>query len=178
MTERVSTGIQPGRAWVGSQAMNITVTKHIDAPPHLVFDMLSDFENAPQRVEGIQRVEMLTDGPVGVGTRFRETRTMMKREATEELAITEFDRPRHYAVEADSCGCHFRTDVRVSGESGGSRVEMVTTSRATTLLAKLMTPLGVMMAGTMRKCLEADLDDVKRAAEQEASSPVAGARHG
>jgi len=62
--------------------MQFTLDKHIAAPPMRVFAAASDFRNAPQRIHGIKKVEMLSTGPVGVGTRFKETRVLFKKEAT------------------------------------------------------------------------------------------------
>ena len=62
----------------------VSVSTQIAAPVAEVFALFTDLKNAPGRVKGIKRIELLTNGPVGVGTRFRETRVMFKRDATEE----------------------------------------------------------------------------------------------
>jgi hypothetical protein len=43
----------------------------IAVPAERAFAAMTDFANAPQRIFGIKRVELLTDGPPRVGTRFR-----------------------------------------------------------------------------------------------------------
>jgi hypothetical protein len=45
-----------------------------------VFGFLTDGANAPRVVPSVVRVEKLTDGPVGAGTRYRETRLMNGKE--------------------------------------------------------------------------------------------------
>ena len=80
----------------------LTTSKFVQAPPEATFDAFTDLRSAPDRIEAITALEVLGDGPVGVGTRFRETRVVFKREATEEMEITAFDRPNSYAVEAES----------------------------------------------------------------------------
>ena len=65
-----------------------TVKKHVNAPPELVFAKASDFANAPSFIGAIKKVEILTPGPIQAGTRFKETRVMFKREATEEMEVT------------------------------------------------------------------------------------------
>ncbi len=77
--------------------MNFICEQQVAAPPEKVFAMMSDFANAPQRISGISKVEMLTDGAVGVGTKFKETRVMLGKEATETMEVTTFD-PNKIAV--------------------------------------------------------------------------------
>lgn len=143
----------------------IILTKQINAPPDVVFAVASDLANAAQHVQGIERIELLTPEPVGVGTRWKETRKIMCREATETLEITAFDPPHSYRVEADSCGCHYVSTFRFTPEAGGTRVELEVGGHATTFMAKLMSPLSGLMAGTMKKMIDQDLEDLKRVAE-------------
>ena len=142
------------------------MTKHVAAPVDVVFDIASDLAHATEHVRGIEKIELLTSGPIGVGTKWRETRRMMAREATETLEITAFDRPRTYTVGCDSCGCYFQTVFQFEPHAGGTAVTLEVTTKAQTFMAKLMSPIGNLMMGkVMRKCIEDDLDDVKRVAE-------------
>ena len=142
----------------------------INAPQETVFQACSDFANAPSRIPGIKRVEMLTSGPVGVGTRFKETRVMFKREATEEMEVTKFDRPRSYTLGCQSCGCVFESTCRCEPEAGGTRVTLDFNTKAVSLMAKLMTPLSWLMMGSMKKCIMKDFEDIKASVER---APVA-----
>ena len=81
--------------------MNFSIS--VNAPCEQVFDVFADFKNAPARVDGIEKVEMVTGDDVGVGTKFRETRVMFGRESTEEMEVTEFEPGKKYTVEANSC---------------------------------------------------------------------------
>ena len=56
-----------------------SVDRHVDAPPEVVFAHASDFRRAPEFITAIAKMEILTSGPVGAGTRFRETRMMFGR---------------------------------------------------------------------------------------------------
>ena len=142
--------------------MGLQVSRLIPAPPEVVFEACSDFAGAAERISAIEKVEMLTDGPVGVGTRFRETRTMFGKAATEEMEVTRFEPNRSYTLEADSCGSHFVSRLDFVAEPGGCRVTMDVEARAVTLMAKLMSPLCWFMGGMMKKCLEQDLADMER----------------
>ena len=144
---------------------NFMITKNIAAPPSAVFALFADLERCPQHIKDITKLEIVTNGPVGVGTRFRETRKMYGREHTEEMQITAFDPPLSYEVTCLSCGAEIRCEFRFVPENGGTRLELSTHTRSITFFAKLFTPLSWLMMGSMKKCMEKDLDDLKKAAE-------------
>ena len=144
------------------------IKKHFDAPLESVFELISDFRRAAENVRGIEKLELLTDGPIGVGTRFRETRIMFGKEATEEMEVTAFDPPRGYTVECESCGCLYHAEYYLVGDIAGTHVRLTVTTRPVTLAAKLMSPLALLMSGPMKKCMEADLDDLRAVAESRA----------
>ena len=64
----------------------ITTSVWIDAVPEEVFAVATSFGGCAEWLSGVKEASVLTAGPVGVGTRFRETRIMGGREATEGLA--------------------------------------------------------------------------------------------
>jgi len=151
--------------------MRISVDTHIAAPVEMVFALCTDFKNAPGRIKGIKKIELLNDEPVGVGLRFRETRIMFGREASEEMEITSFEPNRSYTLGCNSCGCVYTSVLRFQPDNGGTKLTMDFDAKPVTFMAKLMTPLGWLMQGTMRKCVQQDLDDIKAYAEE----PPAGA---
>ncbi len=145
---------------------SFTLCKHINATPKEVFSVASDFKNAATNFSGIERLEVLTNGPIGCGTRFRETRVMFGRESTEELEITAFDIPHNYAIECDSCGCHLLAKYQFIPDIAGTHVRVTFDSSPVTIFAKLMSPLAILMSGPMKKMIDKDLDDLKTTAEQ------------
>ena len=102
----------------------ITASKRVSAPLESVWNVMADLENAADRIQAIVKLEVLTDGPVGLGTRFRETRIMFKKEATEEMEITAWDPPNSYTTEADGCGCHYTTVFTCERDGDGTKVTM------------------------------------------------------
>lgn len=151
----------------------VVVSVDVHAPADRVFEAVSDMPNAADRVSGITRIEMLSDGPVGAGTRWRETRTMFGREATEEMWITEFDPPNRYVVEARSHGAHYLTPVTVEPVGAGlTRLSMSFGATPETLAAKIMSRIMPGMRRMVRKCLQQDLDDIKAWCERE--QPASG----
>ncbi len=143
-----------------------TTSIRVNAPQKQVFDALADVDRAPERMSGIRRVERLTDGPVGKGTRWRETRIMFKKEATEELEMTAFDPPRGYTVGCKSCGCVYSSTFRVRPEGRESVLELEFTGRGTNVLSKAMSALmAPFMKKVMLKCINQDLADLKASIE-------------
>lgn len=141
--------------------MKLTIETEVAAPIERVFEAMTDLRNAPARCSGIKSLELLTEGPVGAGTRFRETREMFGKEAVEEMEVTAFTPPSSYTVEGDSCGAHFTSTFTFTPHGDGTRVVMQMTSRANTVMAKLMTPVGWLFRGVMKKAIRKDLDDLK-----------------
>lgn len=145
--------------------MKAEVTRQIAAPIESVFDVFTDLPRAADRISGIESVEMLTDGPFAVGTRWKETRKMMGKLATETMWITAVELNRSYTAEAESCGTHYTTMFTFEPADGGTRVTMSFAGQPMTLLAKLMSPLGRLMSGAIKKMLAKDLDDLAAACE-------------
>jgi carbon monoxide dehydrogenase subunit G len=153
--------------------VSFTIRKHFEAPPERVFEVCTDLRSAAKHIGGIRKLEVLGDGPIGVGTRFRETRVMFKRDCTEEMEIVSFDPPKSYAVGCESHGCRYRTDFRVTASGGGSQLEMTFEAEPQTLLAKMM---GVLFRGMIKSCMremEKDLEDLKAVAEGKATAVAA-----
>ncbi|QDT39023.1 SRPBCC family protein [Stratiformator vulcanicus] len=151
--------------------MKFTLDRFVNAPADVTFETFSDFENSPEYIEAIERLEMLTDQPVGVGTKFRETRTMFGKEATEEFEVIEFDRPRRYVLRSYSCGAEYLCEFEFAEDGGGSRATSTVSTQAQTFFAKLFSPIGVLMSGTMKRLIAKDLADGAAAAEAKANPP-------
>jgi len=142
--------------------MQIEVSRQINAPLEQVFEVFTDLPNAPDRITGIVSVEMLTDGPMAEGTRWKETRKMMGKEATETMWITTFDPPNRYVAEAESCGTHYISILSFEPNDGGTSVTMSFEGKPLTLVAKLFSlPMGFLMKGMLRKMVAKDLEDQK-----------------
>ena len=65
----------------------------IDRPIEDVFAFFSNFENSPLWGRTIKTVKD-SDGPVAVGTVFREEAKLMGRQVKHQSEVTEFDPPR------------------------------------------------------------------------------------
>lgn len=147
----------------------VKVSVTVRAPQEKVFEISSNIVDSAKVISGIQSIEPLTEGPVKPGFKWRETRIMFGKEATEEMWIDAFEPPHRYTVLAESHGCKYHSEIRVdpSGSDPQSCVlSMNFSGEGTTFFAKLMSAvMGWMMMGSVRKALQKDLEDVKAAAE-------------
>ena len=150
------------------------LTKRVPAAADAVWQVMTDIPNAAENISGIDRVEMLTDGPVRKGTRWKETRTVFKREATEEMEITEWTPPRSYTADCVSCGMHFRWHLSV--EPAGENESVVQMDIETKPLSFTAKVTGALMNGMMKKqcakAFEKDLDDVVQVLANQPRSAV------
>jgi len=138
------------------------IRENIDAPPEKVFQIFADLSNAERNIESIKKIEMLTEGAVGQGTRWRETREIFGKQATEEMWISDWRPPRAYTVACDSCGVHYETELVFQGSGSGTEVVMRMHVKPQTLKAKLLAPLGILFAGVFKKCMRKDIDDLRK----------------
>lgn len=145
----------------------IEVSTQIDAPVERVFALFTDLGKAEENIDGIKKLELLTSGPIGKGTQFRETRVMLGKEATEEMEITEFEPNESYRVEAESCGAKYITKYSFQPKGDTTVVRMSFEGKPLTFAAKLMSPAMLLMAKSVRQCLESDMACLKRIAESE-----------
>jgi len=145
----------------------ITVSRHVDAPPDRVWAILTDLEHSPEVIRAIGSVEVHTGPSFDVGTRWTETRTMMGRTASETMEVTAVDPGRSYVVEAGSGGTHYRSEFHIGPDGGGTALTMTFAGQPSGLGGRIMAAtLGRLVAGSTRKALAADLDDIAQASER------------
>ena len=143
----------------------ITANLHIAAPIEEVFAQATDFPAAASRIDGIVRVEMLTDGPVGHGTRWRETRILFGREASEQLEVTRFQPPDHYTLRARNHGTEYERSFRSVERNGGTDVELTFRATPVTVGARIASFLTrPLVKQALRGCAR-DLEQLKRSIE-------------
>lgn len=140
----------------------------INRPRPEVFAAFCDLERAAERITAIDEVVVLTSGPFAVSTRWRETRTVMGKQAKEEMQVTKLEPDAMYRAEAESRGAHYVSDLTFEdAPGGGTKVTMAFSGRATTRAGKLMSCMVVLFARMTRKMLQRDLDDMRMTLEQD-----------
>ncbi|MEM6396309.1 MAG: SRPBCC family protein [Bacteroidota bacterium] len=143
--------------------MQLSSSIQIDASRQAIWDTITDWEGLADRISGIQSVEIL-EQPENtlIGFKWKETRVMFGKEATETMWITEASAPNYYEVGAASHGSEYETTFRISGDSQPYELEMHFKGTPQTTGAKIMnTLLGWMFKGATKKALHQDLEDIK-----------------
>jgi uncharacterized membrane protein len=143
----------------------IILETHIHAPVSRVFGLATDIPNVPSVIPGITRVELLSEpGHTGLGTRWRETRKVMGKEATVVIEITSLEVDKHCVMTCFMQKTRYDTRFDFAAHEAGTQVKMTTTAEAPGFFSKLF---AAMMGGMMKKGLEDDLQALKRAAEKQ-----------
>ena len=147
--------------------MNVQVEVTVNAPIADVWAVVTDIPNAAENMSGVDDVEVLEKPAVGlVGLKWKETRTIGGRSATETMWITDVEEEAYYTTEARSHGASYRTDIRVTDAADGTLLSMDFRADAQSLGAKIMSAvLGFMIKRSVKKALQKDLEDLKAAAE-------------
>ena len=155
----------------GLAVPRFTVSKVFPAPPAEVFALFTDLDRLPARVKDITKIERLTDGPVGAGTKYNESRIVFKKEATVTFEVTAYEPPARFETVAHSCGAEYRTDHRFAPDGTGTRVDLTLTTRAESWFAWLFTPLAYLMMPMLKKSLVGDLNGMEAALAGKAPTP-------
>jgi len=130
----------------------------IDAPQQRVWDVLSDLERWPQRIETVDTLELLTPAPIATGTQVRLRQPKLP-EGTWEVTV--WDAPSYFEWRQKASGV---TNV------AGHRVEALGKGRArltlTVELRGLLVPLfGRLYRDLTNRYLTLECEGMKRAAE-------------
>ena len=145
-----------------------SLTQHINAPADKVWAVISDIPGSAATLSGIEAVQMLSDGPYGEGTRWKETRKMMGRSETVEMWVSQADPPRSTTVKALQGGADYTTRFILADRDGGTDLtltfgaELVNPTRWSKLAMAVFGKLGMNMT---RKALAKDLADIAAKAE-------------
>ncbi|MFD0265619.1 SRPBCC family protein [Streptomyces sp. NPDC127106] len=155
----------------------VVVEREMAAPVERVWRALTDLESMPDVVSGVDAVEVLTPGPFRVGTRWRETRRMFGKRATEEMYVTVCDAPERYVAEADNAGMHYVSEFRLTERSPSRTAVTMTFSAAPAARGKqpgvVMRLLNRLGTKAVAKAVMKDLSDVAASVERDAG-PAAG----
>jgi carbon monoxide dehydrogenase subunit G len=145
-----------------------SLTQHIHASPEKVWSVISDIPGSAGTLSGVQSVQMLSDGPYGEGTRWKETRTMMGKSETVEMWVAQADPPRSTTVKALQNGADYTTRFNLAERGGGTDLtltfgaEVANPGLLSRIAMALFGKLGMQMT---RKALAKDLAEIAAKAE-------------
>ncbi len=103
----------------------------VETTPSKVFERLTDLDRAHHFMPDIVKIERLDDGPLAVGSKWRETRKIklfgfLPVKAAATIEVTEFEKNKGYTtVSADDCNwASYSFKVR-SGGAGKTKVDLL-----------------------------------------------------
>jgi hypothetical protein len=152
--------------------MRIEASIDIAAPPTAVFAHVADIMNWPKNIDAIEHIEVLTAGPIGMGTRFRETRLMHGRKVRTELAIDAFDPPLRMRMVAQVHGSRYVMTHSVAALARGSRLTLLCEVMPVAWWARMLAALTRFLRGRLQKAISADLADLRDAVEGRRIAPA------
>lgn len=136
------------------------ISVHINLPIEKVFTYVADARNLLNWQADLIENEQLTEGPIRVGSRFREIRQTGPRKANIQAEITAFEPNKRFATKI-IVGPQATIQYAFNSEQGGTRVTYHF-SLQTSGLMRLMEPL---MAGPIKQGAEADFQKLKQILE-------------
>lgn len=146
--------------------MKIEFDTLINAPREHVFGHMTDVAAWPDIIPGVNRVDVLTPGPIAVGSRFIETRTMFGKQAHEEMTVSVLDPPSLFIVTAHNHGTAYKVDHILEDVDGQTRLTIAFEGRPESVFAWIFYPLGLCMQGSVKQMLKDDIAALKAACER------------
>ncbi len=130
----------------------------INRPLEEVFDCVADERNEPRYNPRLRRVELVTPGPIGAGTRFRAETAMLGRAMSMDIEFITYERPRRLGSVTRMSTMNIHGALTFSPVPGGTRMRWSWDLRPRGVL-KLLTPL---IAGMGRRQEQAIWAGLKR----------------
>jgi uncharacterized protein YndB with AHSA1/START domain len=145
----------------------VTVSATIHRPVEEVFAFMNDVRNAPkwQASNGLQRIQQMPEGAVGVGTRIIETWKFMGMESEATSEITEYEPNRRLTRVAIGAGPIRQGVTTFEPVADGTRVNVELTVQAGGMFAAVAEPL---LVANLRKSFESGFAQLKVLLEQAA----------
>ncbi len=122
-------------------------SEYIAKSPQEVFEVISNPADATKFLDNIKESRKLTDGPVAVGTTFRETRVMNGKEASADLVVSVYEPHTRLEISTEAEGIKVSYRYELWSEATGTRLKWVCELQASGL-RKMMLP---MVAAMMKK---------------------------
>ncbi len=153
-----------------TRMMKLKVETIINTRPEDIWAVITDIENAPSIINGIEKVEVLdSGGPDLIDLKWKETRTLFGQTAQETMWVTEAEQNKYYKTRAESHGAVYLSTILITDQGAHSLLSMEFLGEPQTFGAKVMSTLmGSFMKGATRKTLQQDLEDIKAAVEKAA----------
>ncbi|CAM3628691.1 SRPBCC family protein [Cytobacillus oceanisediminis] len=109
----------------------------INKPVHEVFNYMVTMENAPELMPYVVKVEKQTEGEIGRGTKFIETRMVRGKNIKADVEIIDFEKDKTYTTRSNANGLITEYKYAFHEIEEGTQVEMEANVKTSGLVAKL-----------------------------------------
>ena len=143
--------------------MELSAFVEIEKPIEDVWKAIVDFKNCSNYIESIVKLEIIDDPKdTLVGFKWKETRVMFGKEATETMWITDYVENEFYQTRAESHGSIYISRLSIELEEKHTKLTKSFSAEAQTFSAKIIsTCMGFIIKGSMKKAVMKDLDNIK-----------------
>jgi carbon monoxide dehydrogenase subunit G len=97
----------------------------IDRPVSEVFEFITRIDDLPEWQDSCKAVNRDDDGPVAVGTRWTETRTVMGRTSDQPMEVSALESDRRFTVRSVSGPVQMTIDHLLEAAGDGTRLRVV-----------------------------------------------------
>ena len=148
--------------------MQVSTSIKISAPKEVVWSTITDIENSCNVVSSILSIEILHSPESGInGLKWKETRRMFGKEASEIMWITESKQNEYYCTRAQSHGSVYITRLSLTAANAVTTLTMSFSAEPQTLLAKMLSFfMSRFIVKSMSNELSRDLNDIKNHIER------------
>lgn len=148
--------------------MKAYVELEMNASKEAIWNVISDIENSEKHINAIMKIEVLEKPDDMLGFKWRETRMMFGKEATEVMWITDYEENKYYKTRAESHGAVYISTLTIKELGDSCILGMGFEGVAVSFLGKAMNVIfGKMMMKSTEKALSVDLEDIKKKVEDE-----------
>ena len=147
--------------------MKCSVSIPIEGTKEDIWNVITDIEHSEANISAINKIEVLEHSESELnGFKWRETRTMFGKEATEVMWITESEKNHYYKTRAESHGMIYVSTFTIDTEKDHEILTMGFEGEAQSFMGKVMnTVFGRMMMSSTEKAIMKDLEDIKNVVE-------------
>jgi len=138
-------------------------TIYLNCPVNQVFAFLADSKNLPDWQSNLIENEQLTEGPVRVGTNFREVRRTGPRQSEIQAEVTVYDEVNKRFGIKTITKPEVTINYALESEAGGTRINY----KFVMLTGGMMRLLEPLLAGSIKKDTDLDFQRLKRILESQ-----------
>lgn len=148
--------------------MLANVSIKINSTKEKIWEVITNIENSTQNIRAIEKIVVIDKPKDGfVGFKWKETRTMFGKEATEIMWVTGAETNRYYETRAESHGSVYISKLSIEERDKNCVLSMGFEGIPQSVMSKLMGAVfGGMMKKSIEKALLTDLVDIKNAVEK------------